>query len=144
MRRVSCLFLAALFISCTQVRYSDTEYDKSPNIHNIVNRWTEIEKLFNTNAPEIRSETLIEAADDFYLSLKEFQESKLYRIYSAIPFLSQTERSLFLHPVTNIPEVGIVLDLALIFRDSVVFGDTEKAIAVSAEISRGSYRFTDN
>jgi signal transduction histidine kinase len=108
----------------------------SPNIQDIVNLWNELDLLSTADSPD----ELIKAIDSFYLSLRNFQESKLYHTYSAIPFSPETERTFLLYPVTDIQEVGIALDLALVFRDSVVSGDMEKAKAVSAEISRSLIR----
>ena len=133
MKLISCLLLTALFVSCAG-------RDESHGIQNIVNQWTNIEMLFTLNAPEPPDtdsiKTIIEASEFFYQSFQEFQTSDLYRIYRAISFLPQTERTFNNYSLRDIEEVGIVLELALVFRDSIVSGDVEKARAVSPEISR--------
>ena len=121
---------AILFVSCT-------DRDNSPNIQDIVYQWTEIENLFSARSENIpEAEALTEASNNFILSLQQFQKSDLYRVYRAIPFSPQIERSFLIYSITDIPEVEIVLDLAIIFRDNVISGDMEKTRAVSVEISR--------
>jgi signal transduction histidine kinase len=134
MRLISCVLLAALFLSCTN-------QDKSPTLQDIIDQWTGIDRHFTAYTSDADlSESLTEAVDSFYLSLQQFQKSELYRIYRAIPYSPQTERSFSLHFSTDIQEVRLASDLALIFHDSVVSGDMEKASVVSAEISRGLIR----
>jgi signal transduction histidine kinase len=86
------------------------------------------------------SADLAEASDIFYQTLKEFQESELYRTYRAIPFSPHIERSFVLHPSADIQEVEIISDLALIFSNSVISGDIERVKSVSVEISRSLIR----
>jgi hypothetical protein len=62
--------------------------------------------------------------------------SDLYRIYRTISFLPQTERTFNNYTLGDIEEVGIVSQLALIFRNSIASGDMEKAGTVSPEISK--------
>ena len=138
-RLITCLLLTALFVSCAGER-------KSPDIKDIVNQWIDIEQLLTAftesaafteshtpqNSDFVEKATLLEMSDVFYQSLLQFQRSDLYRIYRAIPFSRQTERSFNLYPITDIQEVSIVSDLALLFRNSIVSGDMEKAKAVSA------------
>jgi len=148
MRLVSYVLLAALFISsCT----SNTDHGRSPSIKDIVNQWTDIDRLL----ADIPSESenipvtdltdtahltnvalLLEASNRFYQSLQKFQESDLYRIYRAIPFSLKAKRSFLIYSVKDFPEVGIVSDLALMFRDAVALNDMDKAREVSAEIHR--------
>ncbi|MDR0503767.1 MAG: histidine kinase [Treponema sp.] len=129
--------MTALFVSCASER-------KSPDIKDIVNQWIDIEQLLTAfpeshtpkNSDFVEKATLLEMSDVFYQSLQQFQRSDLYRIYRAIPFSRQTERSFNLYPITDIQEVSIVSDLALLFRNSIVSGDMEKAKTVSAEIAK--------
>jgi signal transduction histidine kinase len=132
----SCVF--ALFLSCAN-------QNKSPTIQDIVDQWTDINRHFtaytsNADLTESLAEALADATDVFYQSLQQFQKSELYRTYRVIPYSPQIERSFDLHFSTDIQEVRLASDLALIFRDSIISGDMEKARAVSAEISRGLIR----
>ena len=135
MRLVSCALLTVLLLSCAGGHRQGSP-DKSPAIQDIVNQWIDIDRhfarQFATNTEDL---DLIGAVDVFYLSLQKFQKSNLYRTYRAIPFSPPTGRSFALHPSEDIEEVGIAADLALVFRDSIVSGDMEKAQAVSAEIT---------
>jgi signal transduction histidine kinase len=129
MRLVSCVLLTALFLYCAN-------QNKSPSIQVIVDQWTGIDRHFNAHTSDADlTESLTEAVDTFYLSLQQFQKSELYRTYRAIPYSPHTELSFGLHFSADIQEVRLVSDLALIFRDSIVSGDMEKAGAVSVEIS---------
>jgi len=130
-----CFLLSALFLSCS----SD---NKSQSIQDIADRWIDIEALLtnipagNTDLTKPEVETLVKACDNFFQSLQQFQGSDLHRIYRAISFLPQTERSFNNYRLRDIQEIGIISDLALMFRDSIVSGDLEKARQTSAEISR--------
>ena len=93
MRLVSCVLLALLFLSCA-------EQNKNTSIQDIVNQWIEIDHQLVTTGFSTHVECsdnaelagLIEAVDVFCLSVRKFQESDLYNIYSAIPFSPQTGR----------------------------------------------------
>jgi signal transduction histidine kinase len=124
----SCALLTVLFLSCAN-------QNKSPTIQEIVDQWADIDQHFSAN-----TKGLIEVVDTFYLSLQQFQKSELYRTYRVIPFSPQAGRSFGVHFSVDIQEVRLASDLVLIFRDSIVSGDMEKARTVSAEISRGLIR----
>ena len=134
---VSCVLLTFVFFSCA-------DQGGNSGIQDIVNRWNDIDRIFSAALaanPEMTDsdlhETITQASDAFFLSLEKFQMSDLYRAYRAIPFSSRTERSFTIYAVNNdINEVGIVSELALTFRSSVIAGDMEKAKAASADISR--------
>jgi signal transduction histidine kinase len=131
MRFFSCVLLTVLFLSCAN-------QNKSPTIQDIIDQWTDIDRHFTENGAGLigaSAGALTEATGVFYQSLQQFQKSDLYRTYRTIPYSPQTERSFSLHFSSDIQEVRIASDLALIFRDSIVSGDMEKARAVSAEIS---------
>ena len=129
MRLVLFILLTSLFLSCA-------DRGKTPGIQDIVNQWTAIETIFSENySVHSNLDDLIKTIDVFCLSLENFQESDLYLLYRAIPFSQQAERSLRLHLAAEIQEVGLVSDLVLLFRTSIVSGDMEKAKEVSAEIS---------
>ena len=131
MKLISCVLLAFVFLSCTS-------HDNS-SIQDIVNQWIEVEHQFNNTiySDDEDFTGLIETIDVFYLSLLKFQESDLYRIYTrVVPFSPQNQRGyLNAYTYTDIPEFGFASDFALIFRDSIISGDMEKARAASAEIS---------
>ena len=141
MRLVFCLLLTALFLSCVESSKLSLEVqDETLSIKDIVSHWADIEQLFtatysSADEPEVLIKTLADTSNDFYLSLKKFQESYLYQTYRAIPFAQETERSLRLHLSAEIQEVELVTDLALIFCNSIASGDMENAKLVSAEIS---------
>ncbi|MCL2721908.1 MAG: histidine kinase [Treponema sp.] len=131
MKLVLCVLLAFFFLSCMGQDVS--------SIQEIVNQWIEIEQQFNTTKDlnEELADALANVSYDFYLSLLRFQESDLYRIYTrVVPFSPQYERG-YLHSFTyiDIPEFELTSDLVLIFRDSIISGDMEKASAAAAEIS---------
>jgi len=128
-RFILFLLLAVLFLSCA-------DQEETANIQNIVNQWIDITSLFSENdSTHSDFEDLIKAIDVFCLSLENFKESYLYHSYRAIPFSQESERSLRLHLATEIQEVGLVLDLAQLFRDSIISGEIGKAREASAEIS---------
>jgi len=130
MRWILCVLLTLFLLSCAG--------QDNHGIQDIVNQWIEVEHQFNTiNDFNNGFETLANASYDFYLSLLRFQESDLYRIYTrVVPYSPQNHRG-YLHAYTyvDIPEFELTSDLALIFRDSIVSGDMEKARAAAAEIS---------
>ena len=130
------ILLATLFFSCAE--RDGTPRAEIPTIQNIVERWADIETAFAADANA--DAALVEAVDAFRLSLARFQESGLSRAYRAIPFLRQGERNLAPHPFSDIPEVGLALDSAAVFRGHVVSGEPEKARAAAAEISRSLMR----
>jgi len=125
---VLLLLLTALFFSCVN-------HERNSGIQDIVNQWIDIDRLLTGAQDSNEAASLLEACDFFYLSVIKFQESDLHRIYRAISFLPQTERSFNIYPLRDIQEVGIVSDLALVFRDSIVSKDMEKAKTASVEIT---------
>jgi signal transduction histidine kinase len=132
------VLLVILFLSCADRDKPPQGLEKSdsPNIQDIVNRWIDIEQRFAADMDTNSIEALIDTIDFFYLSLQQFQGSTLFHTYRAILFSPHTERKLMTYPLADIQEAGIASDLALIFRDSIISGDMEKARAVSAEISQ--------
>jgi len=143
MRFVFFILLSVLFLSCNYNEQSTGDVsglnqDKSLSIQDITNQWIDLEQLFKTYdeySANMELESLIEASEVFCLSLQKFQESGLFHIYRAIPFSSETERSLNPHHSTEIQEVALVSDMALIFHNSIVLGNLEEARSVSSEIS---------
>jgi len=142
MKLITCVLSFVLFFSCAEPSKLSLGVQDSSPIQNIVNQWIEIEHLFNAYysatsiATAIEADSLTDASYDFYLLLQKFQESDLYHIYRAIPFSPQIERSLFFnYPYADIPEFALTSELALVFRDSILSGDMEKAKTVSAQIS---------
>ena len=129
MKIISCFLFVFLFLSCA-------DRDTPPSIQEIVNQWTIIYRQFTANTQDVDSmEVISQASYIFCQSLHKFKESDLYRSYRAIPFSPNINRSFNLHPSADIQEVQIALDLALIFHDSIVSGNMEKAREVSVEIS---------
>ena len=118
-------FLPLFFLSCA-------DNDKQ-NIHSLVNQWNDITAI-TVNTEYFASCELISYIDAFSLSLKQFEESDLLRTYGTIPF-SLTRRSFGPFIPINIQEVTVISDLVSSFRSSIIFGDTERAQAASAEIS---------
>ncbi|MDR3019481.1 MAG: histidine kinase [Treponema sp.] len=132
------VLLVILFLSCTDQDMLPQGLEKPdpPNIHDIVSMWIDIEKSFTASFDANSIEALNDTIDVFYLSLQQFQGSTLFHTYRAILFSPHTERNLMTYPLADIQEAGIASDLALVFRDAIVSGDTEKARAVSDDISR--------
>lgn len=88
-KKISILIvLSFLFFSCANK-------EQNPNIQDIVNLWTDIEKNFSSQE-DFTDKNLIEGINSFYLVLKIFEKSDLFRTYSLIPYPKMTERSLML------------------------------------------------
>ena len=80
MRLVLCILLSVLFLSCA-------EQDKSLGIQDIVNQWSDIEKLFNAHGEcsiHTELESLIKASDIFCLSLQKFFPGGIYQTMKLI------------------------------------------------------------
>ena len=130
------VFLRGFFILLL-MQMGHSAYAQTPGVQDIIKQWTAIERRFyETHFHETRftadgeeTETaLLDAADAFYNSVREFQQSELFRIYRLVPF-SQDSRSAFG------PAIQTVADLALAFRGALLEGDGEKALNVSLDIS---------
>ena len=121
-RRLIVLIIAFLFSV-------HNTYAQTPDAQDIVTQWTAIERRFmETSFGETETAALLDAVDAFYDSVREFQQSELFRIYRLVPF-SQSPRPVFG------PAIQTAADLALVFRDALGEGDREKALSVSLDIS---------
>ena len=120
MKFIVLVLLFMLFISCAS--------QESITIQDIVILWTDITHTAN-------KENLIKDIDNFAETLRDFQNSPLYYAYSAIPYSPLIERSFRFYQSEHIPEFVLISDLVLMYRDSILTGDSESASAISAEIS---------
>jgi len=131
---------SVLFLSCASHNNSA--------LQDLISKWTRIdnllfleEKSFPSESPFPSESLILLESLDFIRMLQEFQKSDLYRIYRAIPFSPDDKRSFFIYSVKDFPEIENVLKLAIIFRDSAVLGDMEKAREISGEINKSLFNF---
>jgi len=140
MRFFLCVLSSVLLMSCTSHNNSA--------LQEIIIKWTNIDNLLlqedisiPLESPIPSESSLLSESSDFILMLQEFQKSDLYLIYRRIPFSHEVKRSFLIYSVNEFPEIENVIKLALIFRDSAILGDMEKAGEISEEINKSLINF---
>lgn len=94
-------------------------------MQNMARQWTAIERDFLAGAAS--SDTLFEAVDALFTSVKVFQDSQLYRIYRQIPLNGNSDYSAW-------NQHGEAGELLAAFRQALASSDREQAYQLSATL----------
>jgi signal transduction histidine kinase len=124
------LLLLSFFLEACARRDESGE----PGIQEIVAQWTAIERIFLTNAET--SPAFAGEIDGFSVSVDKFLDSRIYRMYRYIPFSRNKGIDAFLAPPppNEFGEGQSVKDLTLLFKEAVLRGEHEQALALAMDI----------
>ena len=106
------------------------------SILKITERWAAIEQSFMEEQVSGKNNFNFEEIDALGVLINAFLNSETYRIFRLAPLSSGANRILGPSAPNEIPEINAATGLLLEFREALSNGETEKALLVSADISR--------